>query len=123
MGAGNNLKKILATRQMTIKELADLSGVPLNTLYSITKRDSQNIRSVVLNAISQALDVSPFDITIDTDALALDEKLFERIEIAFGYDAASMLYDFKELNQQGQDKVIDYINDLILIEKYVRVKK
>ena len=40
MGLGLKLKELLKERNMTIKELSALSGVSLNTLYSITKRDN-----------------------------------------------------------------------------------
>lgn len=44
MGFGAVLKDILAEKKMSIKELSHITGIPLNTLYSITKRDTVNIR-------------------------------------------------------------------------------
>ena len=58
MGVGLRLKELLRDRGMTIKELAEQAGVPANTLYSITRRDSDRVDSVVLARISRALDVS-----------------------------------------------------------------
>ena len=58
MGIGLRLKTILHNRKMTIKQLAEESGVSINTLYSITKRDSENIDSVILRKLSTALNVS-----------------------------------------------------------------
>ena len=58
MGVGLRLKEILRDRGITIKELADHARVPANTLYSITRRDSERVDSVVLARIARALDVS-----------------------------------------------------------------
>jgi len=58
MGVGSRLKKILHERGISIKQLADYSGVPVNTLYSITKRNSEMVRDDTLKAIADALGVT-----------------------------------------------------------------
>ena len=58
MGIGSNLKQILAVRSMTIKNLSEKSGIPVNTLYSLTRRDSETTRSDYLNRIASVLGVS-----------------------------------------------------------------
>lgn len=57
MGIGLRIKKILRNRHMTIKELSEKSSVSLNTLYSITKRDSERVDSIILQRIASALEV------------------------------------------------------------------
>ena len=57
MGVGLRLKEILRDRKITIKQLAEMSDVSINTLYSITKRDSESIDSVILHRIAKALEV------------------------------------------------------------------
>lgn len=61
MGAGIRLKQVLRNKNMTIKQLSELSGVSLNTLYSITKRDSENIDPIILDRITEALSISHDD--------------------------------------------------------------
>lgn len=58
MGVGLRIKLILREKKMTIKELANFSGVPVNTLYSITKRDSCNVNSLILADIAKTLELS-----------------------------------------------------------------
>lgn len=58
MGIGLRIKNILYDRKMTIKQLSEESGVSINTLYSITKRDSDNVDPVILHKLSTALNVS-----------------------------------------------------------------
>lgn len=57
MGVGIRVKNILYDRNMTIKELAQASGVSVNTLYSITKRDSNRVNPVILKKIATTLGV------------------------------------------------------------------
>lgn len=66
MGVGIKLKTILRNRDMTIKSLAKLADVPLNTLYSITKRDSERVDPVILNRIATVLEV-PIDYLLGTE--------------------------------------------------------
>lgn len=58
MGVGLRLKTALRERKMTIKELSAESGISLNTLYSITKRDTENVDNVILSTISETLGLS-----------------------------------------------------------------
>lgn len=60
MGVGLRLKMALREKRMTIKELSAQSGVSLNTLYSITKRDTENVDDVIIRMISKTLGLSDF---------------------------------------------------------------
>lgn len=62
MGVGLRIKKILREKKLTIKQLAELSGIPLNTLYSITKRDSERVDRIILQKIALSLEVSEDDL-------------------------------------------------------------
>lgn len=56
MGNGTNLKEFLKENKLTIKELSEKTGISLNTLYSITKRDSA-ISNSVMQKIATALNI------------------------------------------------------------------
>lgn len=62
MGFGSILKDILAEKNMSIKELSEATGIPLNTLYSITKRDTVNVKQETIEKISLALNVPSDDL-------------------------------------------------------------
>ncbi len=123
MGIGSNIKKILAEKKMKITELSEKSGVKINTLYSITKRDSVNVNAEVLAAIAKALDVSTFDLTIDTEQLRADVKTTESIIRLYGSDAIDLLNYFDELTPDGKKKACDYVYDLTQIPEYSKNKK
>lgn len=58
MGIGLRLKEILRNQKMTIKQLSEKADISINTLYSITKRDSENIDPVILQRIIDVLGIS-----------------------------------------------------------------
>lgn len=57
MGFGNKLKEVLKKKGITIKELSEISGISINTLYSITKRDTQMPDKEIVNKIADALGI------------------------------------------------------------------
>lgn len=68
MGVGFRIKKILRNKHMTIKELAEKSSISLNTLYSITKRDSEKVDAIILQRIANALEVPTQVLLSDIDS-------------------------------------------------------
>lgn len=63
MGIGIALKNILRNRKMTIKQLSEKSGISINTLYSITKRDSERVDEVILQRIADTLEIPVYGLT------------------------------------------------------------
>ncbi len=118
MGVGKNIKRILAEKEMSIKELHEISGISLNTLYSITKRDSTSINPEILASIAKALNVTNFDLTVDVEQLRSDVRLQEEVQNAFGKSAVDLLNNFDQLNAEGQTKASDYVSDLTKLPKY-----
>ena len=57
MGLGVRLKEILKAEGLTIKELSEMSGVSINTLYSITKRDNIMARYDIVKKIAETLHI------------------------------------------------------------------
>ena len=55
MGYGASLKKILTNKNMTVIDLSEKTGIPSTTLYSIIKRDSNDISTETLAKICEAL--------------------------------------------------------------------
>ena len=100
MGVGIRIKSILRERRMTIKQLAELSEIPLNTLYSITKRDSERVDRIILKKVASTLEVSEDDLmgitslpkkgTLGTDCLqasfAVSKFLREMGYISHSFD-------------------------------------
>ena len=68
MGFGLHLKEILRERGMTIKQLSEDSGISVNTLYSITKRDSLRVDPVILKKIAKTLGLSVTELIGSTNS-------------------------------------------------------
>lgn len=54
---GSTLKQLLAQRDMNVSELARRSGVSVQTLYSIIKRDSARVDPELIERLCRTLDV------------------------------------------------------------------
>lgn len=91
MGTGSKIKAILKEQKKTIKQLSQESGVSLNTLYSITKRDSAAVTAPVLEKIAQALQVPVFSLLPEkqaTEALIGVDNLIKYFENEYNNPAS-----------------------------------
>lgn len=100
MGVGMVLKGILRDKKMTIKQLAENSGIPLNTLYSITKRDSERVDAVILQRIADALGMPVWRLLPAADSEP--DREYERVCDAMA-DADLMIELVGVANPAGQD--------------------
>lgn len=120
MGVGLKLKKILRDKKISIKQLSEKSGISINTLYSITKRDSVRVDDVVLQQIANTLEIPIGELLGMSDVDAFIADFDENTQVGFLID------DFKKrllpLNEKGRKKVsdfaIDYAIDLAKIPEY-----
>ncbi|GEM_PF-6030309 len=103
MGVGIRIKKILREKNMTIKELSDKSGVSLNTLYSITKRDSKRIDNIILQKICAALDIPSCELVDESVPDFVNPTL---LMVDFSPKEISMAF-FHFLHSVGYDAFID----------------
>ena len=79
MGVGLRLKECLRENHMTIKELAEISGISKNTLYAITKRDPQKVDNFTIGVIARILDVPPTRLLFDPSPSEL-QPLYNQIK-------------------------------------------
>ena len=117
MGVGFRLKELLRMKGMTIKQLSEKTGISLNTLYSITKRDSERVDSILLYRIAAALDCAVVDLLEDTDWGVVDTDVLT--DIIFD-DALidKVTNGMKHMNHQGREKVLERVNELLEVPKY-----
>lgn len=80
MGFGTRIKELIKKKNITIKELSERTNIPVNTLYSITARDSNNAKMDTISKIASALGVT-IDYLIGTDT---SEELKKQYEIKRG---------------------------------------
>lgn len=114
MGVGIQLKKILRQRKMTIKQLSELADIPLNTLYSITKRDSERVDEIILQDIANALEIPVGELKGLSDVDAFWAEFDESVQINRYLD---------ELNDEGKKEAVKRVEELTQIPKYKKAKK
>ena len=108
MGVGMTMKILLRDRNMTIRDLATAADVPANTLYSITRRDSQRVDPVILQRVATALGVSVADLSLRTPSSpASTESLFDNMLALWG-----------SINTSGRRRVLAYMRDISEVDKY-----
>lgn len=96
MGVGDNLKAILKQKRMTIKCLSEKSGIPVNTLYSITKRNA-GIDEKTAKKIADTL-------SIPTDTIYSSNNYNDYFASRFR-QAAQGIFENNKI-----DEIIDYAN-------------
>lgn len=118
MGVGLRLKELLRQKKMTIKQLSELSGVSLNTLYSITKRDSEKIDPVILDKIVTALN-SPENTLVleennakDIDARKMADHLFLRYRNLDQHIIDNLVQLFCSLSESQLENILTGIKEL-----------
>lgn len=137
MGTGQRIKDLTKEQGITLKELAEKSGVSYNTIYSITKRDSKRVQGEILQRLSVALGVSPSallgtEVTMLDDVLGIivneypnasfsatdDPKSFR---VSLGANSKTeLLHYFDKLNSTGQRLAVERIAELTEISRYQR---
>ena len=60
----NNLKMILADREISINKLSEITGLRYATLHSFVKQRVSSINCEVLDKVCEALDLVPADFII-----------------------------------------------------------
>lgn len=120
MGFGINLKNILSRRDLTIKELSEITGISLNTLYSITKRDTRLPSNEILEKIANALEIAQYEL------LDFSDEYYIPVEGSAKYDFSpddnkliiDTIRNIEKLNDLGKEEAAKRVEELTQIEKY-----
>ena len=139
MGIGLRIKSCLRVKGMTIKQLSIETGISLNTLYSITKRDSERIDPVLLKRISAALKVSEtylqsgtphlgemaFDESVKTTEALIkeDDDVIKLVESYMHDEKLDLLRAFNKLNDKGQQVAVERVEELTKIPDYQKAEE
>ena len=75
MGIGRNIKIITKDKGITLVELSKKSGVPLNTIYTLTREDPENATPRTMNKLAAALDIDPNILRVDPDEFKIRFRL------------------------------------------------
>ena len=118
MGFGIRLKDILKQKGMSIKELSQISGISINTLYSITKRDTQIPSNEIVEKIVSALNIKESELlTPDVVSSEIKNRLDNMEEIE--NDLRQKLYTIIEmLSADALGKLLNSAIDMLQYDYY-----
>lgn len=107
---GERMKEARKAAKKTQMEVAKAIGVSESTYcgYEIGKRQPDALK---IGAIASFLHVSG-DFLLEIDAPEIDDSLPEQEKL--------LLNLYRRLNEEGQEKILDYADDLVRSEKYTK---
>lgn len=89
MGIGKNIKTITKNKGITLLELSKKSGVPINTIYTLTSEDPEKATPRTINKLAAALGVDSNMIRMKPE----EYKEYEKQELIFLLGIDSEKYD------------------------------
>ena len=112
-------------RKWTQGELGASLNPPVNRA-AVNKWETgmiKNIKKHYIEQLAKLFGVTPtelmcFDDQIDSSKISEEVKVIEQIQSLFGKDAVQLLQYFNELNEDGRQKALETISDLVEHPKY-----
>lgn len=81
MGIGKNIKTITKAKGITLLELSKKSGVPINTIYTLTREDPKSATLRTIDRLAEALGVDSKKLRMDPEEYkAYEERVNDYIK-------------------------------------------
>ena len=93
---------------MTIEQIATASGVPKGTLNKLFAGQTKDPQLSTVSAVVHCMGYTLDDLSNDT----LNGKL------TLTPQQSALLSSFDQLNEEGQQKAVEYVEDLVLTGRY-----
>lgn len=110
MTTGELIKQARKQRNMSQKELAEKLGVSASMIGQY-ENDLRNPKLETIQRIANALEVDPYSLMdFDTATAALEDRINNK--------SKDLLAAFDRLNDEGQSKAVERVEELTEIPKY-----
>lgn len=113
MGIGKNVKALAKAKGLNLVELSEKSGVPLNTIYTLTGEDPRNATIRTLDRLAEALKVDVRTLQTGIEFTPEKDNRPERVKEKESKLTKLILDIIKTLSTPGE-KDWDYIEYLLL---------
>lgn len=80
MGIGKNVKALAKAKGLNLIELSEKSGVPVNTIYTLTQVDPKNATTRTLNKLAKALEVNIETLRTGKEYVSESDKRLKKIK-------------------------------------------
>lgn len=121
---GERIKYLRESHGMTQEELGEKIGVQKSAIRKYEKGSVENIKRSSIKIMADLFGVSPcYLMAWDEDEQKIEElseevKMIEKIQRQYGKTAIELLSSFVQLNENGQKKAVDQLQDLLDVPKY-----
>lgn len=121
MGIGKNVKALAKAKGLNLVELSEKSGVPVNTIYTLTRVDPKNTTSRTLDKLAKALEVNIETLRTGKEYVPERDKRLETIK-ALEKESKTLEKEKSRLNiilkiiqalSSSEEKNWDYIEYLV----------
>jgi transcriptional regulator with XRE-family HTH domain len=129
---GTKIKELRKAKNLTQEELGELLGVKKAAIQKYEKGEIVNLKLSTIKKPCEIFEITPatiifpeadeMDRIYNSNKLHFEVKVIEEIEAIFGLKAIEMMETFTKLNEEGKDKALDMIDDISLIDKYIKVQ-
>ena len=127
MTMGTYIKQLREDMGLSQEELGKSLNPPVNRA-AVNKWETgqvENIKRTHIQQLAKKFGVSPcelmcFDDRFDSAKAAEETKTIELVQKHFGKDAVKVLEMFCEMNQTGQQKVLEDMTDMTQLPKYIQ---
>lgn len=110
MTTGERIRQLRIEHQMTQEELGAKVGVQKAAIYKYENGLVVNLKRSILEKLALVLDTTP------TYLMGMEDA--EPAQASLTKAQTSLLSVFDELNEEGQTKALDYVEDLVLTGRY-----
>lgn len=110
MAMGQYIKELLSDNGLTIKELSNISGISLNSLYYITKTDPETLTAEMANQLSEVLNVPAESFLSPRNNKALAETLTQKMK-----DADMSIQDLERYSRIPLNRLRNMLNGVTRI--------
>lgn len=106
------IKKRREELNLTYSEISKNTGLSASTLLRYENGSIKNIPADKIEILSDVLKMSPIELMGWNDAIPTD----------LSYEEEKIVVSFRKLNSNGKDKIIEYVDDISLINKYKNIQ-
>lgn len=120
MTVGERIKKLRKEKGLTQTELGELLGVKKAAVQKYESGQVQNLKQSTITKLCEIFNRHPGYFVLNGPELEKQLKddvvLIETIQNRFGNEIVSIIEVAIELNDTNKNKVVDYINDLLVVQ-------
>lgn len=111
MGIGSKLDVLITSKGRSVNDVAKSADVPASTVYSIIKRDNAKADLDDLQRLAKELGVT---LEYFVDGYKPESA------VVLTSSEQQLLNNYRQLNDEGQEKLTEYASDLVDTGKYIK---